>query len=99
MFSRALLISDEGGGDTGCHSIICLKGTIIVVLIFGRLLRFFSVLQEGALVERKASIRSFMKSIQVSGDEAVLTYSIPELPEKVSLGEAGVPRFVQYGGR
>ena len=60
---------------------------------------FFSVLQEGALVERKASIRSFMKSIQVSGDEAVLTYSIPELPEKVSLGEAGVPRFVQYGGR
>ena len=58
-----------------------------------------AVLREGTLVERKAFIRSFVKDVRVSGDEAVLTYTMPELPEKVSLGEAEVPRIVQRGGR
>ena len=58
-----------------------------------------AVLQEGTLVERKAFIRSFVKDVRVSGDEAVLTYTMPELPDKVSLGGAGVPRIVQRGGR
>ncbi|MFC2003745.1 hypothetical protein ACFLV4_07400 [Chloroflexota bacterium] len=58
-----------------------------------------AVLQEGTLVERKAFIRSFVKDIRVSGNDAVLTYSVPELPEKVSLEEVGVPRIVQRGGR
>ncbi|MFC1905051.1 recombinase zinc beta ribbon domain-containing protein [Chloroflexota bacterium] len=58
-----------------------------------------AVLQEGTLVERKAFIRSFVKDIRVSGDDAVVTYSVPELPEKVSLEEVGVPRIVQRGGR
>lgn len=58
-----------------------------------------AVLREGTLVERKAFIRSFVKDIRVSGNEAVLTYSVPELPEKVSLEEVGVPRTVQRGGR
>ncbi len=58
-----------------------------------------AVLREGTLVERKAFIRSFVKDIRVSGDTAVLTYSIPELPEKVALKEMRVPRVVQYGGR
>ena len=31
------------------------------------------VLREGTLVERKAFIRSFVKDIRVSGDEAALT--------------------------
>ena len=57
------------------------------------------VLREGTLVERKAFIRSFVKDIRVSGDDAVLTYSVPELPENVSLEGAGVPRIVQRGGR
>jgi site-specific DNA recombinase len=58
-----------------------------------------SVLQEGTLLERKAFIRSFVKEIHITGDEAVLTYSMPELPEKVSLDKAGVPRIEQRGGR
>ncbi len=58
-----------------------------------------AVLREGTLVERKAFIRSFVKDIRVSGDDAVLIYSVPELPEKVSLEEVGVPRIVQRGGR
>jgi hypothetical protein len=57
------------------------------------------VLQEGTIIERNAFIRSFVKDIRVIGDDAVLTYSIPELPEKVSLEEVGVPRIVQRGGR
>jgi site-specific DNA recombinase len=57
-----------------------------------------AVLQEGTLVERKAFIRSFIKDVRVCGDEAVLTYSLPELPEKVSLNETGVPRIEYRGG-
>jgi len=58
-----------------------------------------AVLREGTLVERKAFIRSFVKDVQVNGNEAVLTYSMPELPEKVALEEAGVPRIIQRGGQ
>ena len=64
-----------------------------------RLADMQAVLREGTLVERKAFIRSFVKDIRVSGDEAVITYSIPEVPENVSLRKVGVPRIVQYGGR
>ena len=58
-----------------------------------------AVLREGTLVERKAFIRSFVKDICVHGDQAVITYSIPEVPENVSLREVGVPRIVQRGGQ
>jgi len=58
-----------------------------------------AVLREGTLVERKAFIRSFVKDIRVSGDQAMITYSIPEVPENVSLREVGVLSTVQYGGR
>ena len=34
-------------------------------------------LQEGTLLERKALIRNFVKSIEVVGEEATLTYTIP----------------------
>ena len=57
-----------------------------------------AVLQEGTVSERKAFIRSFIKEIRVTGDNAVMTYSMPELPEKLCLKKVGVPRFVQYGG-
>ena len=46
----------------------------------------------------KAFVRAFIKEIRITGDKGVWTYSIFELPEKVSLDEAGVPRTVQYGG-
>jgi hypothetical protein len=35
----------------------------------------------------------------VTGDDAVLTYSIPLLPEKVAIEKEGVLPTVQYGGR
>jgi hypothetical protein len=50
-------------------------------------------------MSKEGFIRSFAKNIRVTGDTAVLTYSIPELPDNVSLEDVGVPRFVQYGGR
>jgi len=58
-----------------------------------------AVLREGTLVERKAFIRSFVKDIRVRGDQAMITYSIPAVPENVSLREVGVLATVQYGGR
>ena len=38
---------------------------------------FREFLQEGTIPERKALIRNFVKGIEVNGDEAVLTYTIP----------------------
>ncbi len=58
-----------------------------------------NLLKEGSLAEQKAFIRSFVKEIRVTGNEAVLSYFPPILPEKLALERAGVPPTVQYGGR
>jgi chromosome segregation ATPase len=39
-----------------------------------------SLLSESSLVERKAFIRSFVKEVRVTGDEVLLTYTIPMVP-------------------
>ncbi len=39
------------------------------------------LLKEGLLAERSAFIRSFVKDVRVTGDEAVLSYSILILKE------------------
>jgi len=57
------------------------------------------LLKEGSLAERRAFIRSFVKEIRVTGNEAVLSYSIPLLPEKVAIGKEGVLPTVHYSGR
>jgi site-specific DNA recombinase len=57
------------------------------------------LLKEGSLTERRAFIRSFVREVRVTGDEAVLTYSIPLLPEKVAIEKEGFLPIVQYGGR
>ena len=57
------------------------------------------LLKEGSLAERRAFIRSFMREVRVTGDEAVLSYSMPLLPEKVAIEEEGVLPTVQYSGR
>ena len=49
--------------------------------------------------ERMAFIRSFVREVKVTGNEAVLSYSIPLLPEKIAIGKEGVLPTVQYGGR
>ena len=53
-----------------------------------------AVLREGTLVGRKAFIRSFVKDIRVSGDNAVSIYSLPEIPDEVPFEEVGIPRIV-----
>ena len=57
------------------------------------------VLKEGTLTERRAFIRSFVKEIKVTGNEAVLTYSPPIPPDRLTFSGAMVPRTVRYSGR
>ncbi len=57
------------------------------------------IIREGSLVHRKAFIRGFVKDIRVTGEKAVLSYSLPDLPDKVELNLKVVPRIVQYGGQ
>jgi site-specific DNA recombinase len=57
------------------------------------------IIESGSLAHRKAFIRGFVKDIKVTGDKAVMTYTMPELPDKVELDIAGVPRTVTHGGR
>ena len=45
--------------------------------IKGYIADFREFLQEGTLPERKALIRNFVEGIEVAGDEATLTYTIP----------------------
>ncbi len=49
--------------------------------------------------ERKAFIRSFVKEMKVTGDDALLTYTMPLSPEGISEERIGVLSAVQYGGR
>ncbi len=58
-----------------------------------------NLLEDSPLIERKSFIKSFVKEIRVTGNEAVLTYTIPILPEKVTIEKEGVLPIVQYGGR
>jgi site-specific DNA recombinase len=57
------------------------------------------LLKEGSLAERKAFVRSLVKEVRVTGDEAILTYRMPGLPDSLAIGEEKVPRIEQYGGR
>ena len=57
------------------------------------------LLKEGSLAERRAFIKSFVKEVRVTGNEAVLSYTMPILPENVAIEKEGVLPTVQYGGR
>ena len=58
---------------------------------------FREFLQEGTFPERKALIRNFVEGIEVVGDEAVLTYTIPMPSDGVTSESASVLDFVQSG--
>ena len=58
-----------------------------------------TLLSESPLMERRAFVRSFVKEIRVAGDEVVVTYTMPILPNGLSGEGIVVPRIVQYGGR
>ena len=65
--------------------------------IKGYVADFREFLQEGTFPERKALIRNFVKGIEVTGDEAVLTYTIPIPSDGVTKESASVLDFVQSG--
>jgi site-specific DNA recombinase len=56
------------------------------------------LLNNGVLTKRKAFIKSLIKEVRIIGNEAVLTYTMPILPEKIAIEEEGVLPTVQYGG-
>ena len=60
---------------------------------------FRSFLEEGTFPERKALIRNFVKGLDVVGDEATLSYTIPMPKGGVTSESAPVLDFVQLGGR
>ena len=57
-----------------------------------------SLLEESTLAERKSFIRSFVKEVKVTGDEVLLTYTMPLPPEGISQERVGVLHSVRYGG-
>ena len=65
--------------------------------IKGYVADFPSFLCEGTVPERKALIRNFVKGIEVTGNEARLTYTIPMPSGGVTSEEAPVLDFVQSG--
>jgi hypothetical protein len=57
-----------------------------------------SLLEESTLAERKSFISSFVKEVKVTGDEVLLTYTMPLPPEGISQERVGVLYSVHYGG-
>ena len=58
---------------------------------------FRNFLQEGTIPERKALIRNFVEGIEVEGDEATLTYTVPMPSDGVTSESASVLDFVKSG--
>ena len=65
--------------------------------IKGYVADFRDFLEEGTIPECKALIRNFVEGIEVKGDEAVLTYTIPMPNDGVTSESASVLDFVQSG--
>ena len=60
---------------------------------------FQDLLSDGTLAEKRTFIRSFVEKIEVIGNEAVLTYSMKGMLDKVPLDKEEVLPTVRYGGR
>lgn len=58
-----------------------------------------SLLAGSELAERKAFVRSFVREVRVTGDEVVLTYTMPLTPSGSSIDRVGVLPIVPHGGR
>ncbi len=57
-----------------------------------------NLLSESTLTDKKTFIRSFIKEVKVTGNEASLTYTLPLPPAGVIEEKIVVPPIVQYGG-
>ena len=58
---------------------------------------FRDFLSAGSIPERKALIRNFVKSIEVAGDMATLTYTVPMPSDGVTKERTPGLDFVQSG--
>ena len=58
---------------------------------------FQDFLKDGTIPERKALIRNFVEGIEVMGDEATLTYTVPMPSDGVTSESASVLDFVKSG--
>jgi site-specific DNA recombinase len=56
-----------------------------------------TVLMDSPLTERRAFIRNFVKEVKVTGDEVLLSYTIPLPPGGIVEEKAGVLSIVQRG--
>ena len=65
--------------------------------IKGYVADFREFLKDGTFPERKALIRNFVEGIEITGDEAMLTYTIPMPSDGVTRESASVLDFVQSG--
>ena len=65
--------------------------------IRGYVADFREFLQEGTFPERKALLRNFVEGIEIVGEEATLTYTIPMPQDGVIRESASVLDFVQSG--
>ncbi len=65
--------------------------------IKGYVADFRDFLEEGTIPERKALIRSFVECIEVMGDHATLTYTVPMPSDGVTSESASVLDFVKSG--
>ena len=65
--------------------------------IKGYVADFREFLKDGMFPERKALIRNFVEGIEITGDEATLTYTIPMPSDGVTSESASVLDFVQSG--
>ena len=57
-----------------------------------------NLLTYSSLAEQRAFIRSFVKEVRVTGNEALLTYTMPLPPQNITRERAGVLNIVHYGG-
>jgi hypothetical protein len=58
-----------------------------------------NVLSESPLAERKSFVRSFVKEVKVTGDEVLVTYTIPMLPKGMLEEKLSVLSIGHDGGQ
>ena len=57
-----------------------------------------ALLSESPLAEKRSFIRGFVSEVKVTGDQVVLTYTLPVPPKELTVEPMPVPPIVQYGG-
>jgi hypothetical protein len=68
------------------------------VSLLGSLDDFHALLSEGTLTERRIFIRSFIKDVRPTDNEAVMNYIMPSVPDNLAIHKDGVLPTVRYGG-